>query len=73
MADSDYQAGYEAAYAEVYAAIQSDKHPRECGHCRACGLMRAVIEDAMFTLGLKLTEEEFSTLAGILARVNARE
>ena len=73
MADSSYQAGYAAAYAEIYAAIESEDHPRKCGDCRACGVMKSVIEGTMLTLSRKLTETEFSTLAGIFARVNARE
>ena len=72
MVDREYQAGYEAAYAEIYAAVESESHPRECGDCRACGVMRTVIEDMMSTLSRKLTEDEFRTLAGILARVNTR-
>ena len=73
MATESFQAGYDAAYAEIYAAIDSEDHPGQCGNCRACGAMRSVIEGMMLTLSRKLTEAEFSTLAGILARVNARE
>ena len=68
----NYQDGYNAAYAEIYAAIESEDHPRQCGSCRACGVMKSVIEEMMLTLSRKLTGEEFSALADILARVNAR-
>lgn len=68
-----YQDGYEAAYREIYAAIDSDDHPANCGTCRACGVMRTVIEDMMITLSGKLSQDEFYTLAQILARANSRE
>ncbi len=67
---SEYQRGYEAAYAELYAAIDSEDHPANCGTCRACGLMRTVIEDAMTTLGRKLSQDDFWALAAILRRAN---
>lgn len=67
---SEYQRGYEAAYAELYAAIDSDDHPANCGTCRACGVMRTVLEDAMTTLGRKLSQDDFWTLAAILKRAN---
>ena len=47
--------------------------PRKCGHCRACGVMRSVIEDAMMQLGRKLSVDELLTLSGILKRVNTGE
>ena len=65
-----YYQGYEAAYTELYAAIDSDDHPRNCGVCRACGVIRTVIEDTFLKLGGLLTPEEFDTLAAMLARLN---
>ena len=73
MASTDYHRGYEAAYTEIYAAIDSEHHPVNCGNCRACGVMRAVLEDAFARLGEKMTPEEFDALAGIIAVVNGRE
>ena len=70
MANNDYQRGYEAAYAEIYAAIDSDDHPARCGSCRACGVMRTVLEDAMTTLGRKLSQDDFWALAAIIQRAN---
>ena len=67
---SEYQRGYEAAYAEIYAAIDSEDHPKNCGTCRACGVMRTVLEDAMTTLGRKLSQEDFWALAAILKRAD---
>lgn len=67
---TEYQRGYEAAYTEIYAAIDSDDHPANCGTCRACGVMRTVLEDAMSTLGRKLSQDDFWTLAAILKRAN---
>ena len=70
MDDSDYQRGYDDAYTEIYAAIDSDDHPTNCGTCRACGVIRTVLEDAMTTLERKLSQHDFWTLAGILRRAN---
>lgn len=67
---SEYQRGYEAAYAELYAAIDSGDHPYNCDGCRACGLFRTVVEDAVRTLARKLSTEDFWTLAAILKRTN---
>ena len=73
IGNSDFQRGYETAYAEIYAAVDSDDHPANCWGCRACGVMRTVLEDSMRRLGGKMTPEEFDTLAGILRAVNGRE
>ena len=64
MVSTDYQRGYEAAYAERYAAVDSEDHPANCGECRACGVMRTVLEDSMRRLGGKMTPEEFDAPAG---------
>ena len=68
--NSDYQRGYDAAYAEIYAAIDSEDHPANYSTCKACGVMRMVLEDAMTTLGRKLSQDDFWTLATILERAN---
>lgn len=48
MPESDYQRGYEAAYAEIHGAIVSREHPQICGgKCRACQTMRAFVEDLL--------------------------
>ena len=73
MASTDYQRGYEAAFAEIYAAIDSEDHPANCGDCRSCGVIRTVIEDTFIRLGEKLTREEFYALAGIVGAVNSRK
>ena len=65
----EYQRSYDAAFAKIYAAIDSEDHPRNCGTCRACGVIRAVIESTMMQLGSLLTEAEFNALAAMLARV----
>ena len=67
---NDYQRGYEAAYAEIYAAINSEDHPANCGDCRACGVMRTVLEESLMELGKKLSQEDFWSLAAILKRAN---
>ena len=70
MENGSYQRGYDDAYAEIYAAINSDDHPANCGTCRACGVMRSVLEDAMSTLAQKPSQDEFWTLAAIFKRLN---
>ena len=70
MANTDYQKGFDDAYAEIYAAIDSDDHPANCGTCRACGLMRTVLEESLMELGKKLSQDDFWALAAILKRAN---
>ena len=72
MQNGEYQRGYEAAYTEIYAAIDSDDHPRNCGNCRACGVMRSVLEDAFGQLATMLTEEEFQYLTEVMQRLGPR-
>ena len=68
---SEYQKGYEAAYLEIYATIDSDEHPKICGgECRPCGVIRTALEDGMRRIGARLTPDEFNCLAGMLARIN---
>ena len=69
--ENPYTAGYEAAYREIYAALNSAEHLDECGQCRPCGVAREIVEILMETLSKKLTQEEFFTLSFILARRNA--
>ena len=39
----EYLRGYEKAYREIYATIESEDHPRICGGaCRPCGVVRTV-------------------------------
>ena len=71
--EAGYRAGYDAAFTEIYAALNGDDHVEGCGTCRACGVMRAVIEDMISTVAKKMTTEEFLTFARILADMNARE
>ena len=72
MQNAEFIRGYEAAYTEMYAAINSNDHPRNCGSCRACGVMRSVLEDAFSQLGSMLSEEEFQYLAGMMQRLGSR-
>ena len=60
--------GYEAAYRELYATINSERYQQECGQCRPCGVIQEVIEVLMETLAGKLTQDEFYTVAILLAR-----
>lgn len=72
MAADDYQAGYDAAYADIYRALDDPDHARHCAGCRPCGVMKSVIEWTMLGLAPALTEEEFETLAGIMASARDR-
>ena len=67
---SEYQNGYEAAYTDIYAAIDSEDHLRNCGTCRACGVIRTVLEDGLMQLERLLTKEEFDTLSAMLMRIS---
>lgn len=65
-----YVSGYETAYRELYAIINSESHQQECGQCRPCGIIQEVIEILMETLAGKLAQDEFYTVAILLARTN---
>ena len=68
---ADYQSGYNATYAEIYAAIDSEAHPASCGgECLPCGLIRTALEDSMARIGARLTPTEFDALAAMLVRLN---
>ena len=61
-----YEAGYNAAYAEIYAALDDLDHPRRCDGCRPCEVMKSVLEWMMQGLSRRLSQEEFYTLARVL-------
>ena len=61
-----YEAGYNAAYAEIYAALDDLDHPRRCDGCRPCEAMKATLEWMMQGLSRRLSQEEFYTLAKVL-------
>ena len=66
-----YSDGVEATYSGIYATLDDDSHPADCGgHCRPCGLIRSALEDGMRRLAERLTEGEKIALARMLARVN---
>ncbi len=70
-ANNPHNSGYETAYRELYSIINSEHHLRECGECRPCGVIQEVIEILMETLAGKLTQDEFYTVAILLARTGA--
>lgn len=70
MPTSDYQRGYDAALADVYTALESDDHPRRCGTCRSCGVIRSVIESTFMELGRLLPGEDFDAMSTIVRRLN---
>ena len=67
-----YEAGYGAAYAEIYAALDDPDHPRHCDGCRPCEVMKATIHWTMQNLSRRLSSEEFFTLAKILASAESK-
>ena len=67
-----YEDGYNAAYAEIYKALDDPDHPRQCAGCRPCEVMKFVVEWTMQGLGPLLTKEEFNTLATIMAAARDR-
>ena len=65
-------AEYDAAYAEIYAALDDLDHARKCGGCRPCEVMKATLEWMMQGLSRRLSQDEFYTLARILAKAETR-
>ena len=63
-----HNSGYETAYQELCSIIDNESHPGRCGECRPCGVIQEVMEVLMETLAGKLTQDEFYTLAILLAR-----
>ena len=63
-----YTAGYEAAFREIYAAVNEEGHAASCGECRPCGVFKEIVELLMDTLASKCTQEEFFSLAMIFNR-----
>ena len=70
MHSEDCLRGYEAALTEIYAAIESEDHPRNCGDCRACGVIRAAIESCFSELARLLPLKDFIELARMINRLN---
>ena len=70
MPASDYQRGYDAALADIYAALESDDHPRNCGTCRPCGVIRSMIENIFMELGQRLPPEDFEAMSKMIQRLN---
>ena len=66
----EYQRGYDAALAEIYSALDSNDHPANCGSCRACGIIRSVIEDTFTRLSLLLPPEDVEALIKMVNRLN---
>ena len=61
-----YEVGYNAAYTEIYSALDDLDHARTCKGCRPCEVMQATLEWTMQGLSRRLTQDEFYTLARIL-------
>ena len=66
--ENPYTQGYEAAYHEIYATLNSGH--KTCGQCRPCGVICEVIEVLVETLAGRLSDAEFLGLARWLNRTN---
>ena len=66
----EFQRGYDAALAEIYVALDSDDHPKNCGGCRSCGVIRSVIEDVFLKLGTLLPPDDFESISKMIQRLN---
>ena len=70
--EAGHAAGRYAAYAEIYAALDDLDHARHCEGCRPCEVMKATLEWAMRSLSRDLDQDDFYTLARILATAEER-
>lgn len=68
MISEEFRQGYEAAYTELYAAIDSEDHPGRCAGCRPCVLFRALLKSIMKDLRQRLTADEVETLNSIMMK-----
>ena len=70
----DYRRGYEAAFAEIHAALASNEHPSVCGGglCHICEVIQGFISDTLRTLAKIMTDDEYETMMGLLARIGLR-
>ena len=70
----DYRRGYEAAFAEIHAALASNEHPTVCGDgpCHICEVIQAFIGDSLRTLAKVMNDDEYETIMELLARIGLR-
>ena len=71
---ADYRRGYEAAFAEIHAALASNEHPAVCGGgpCHICEVIQAFIADTLRTLAKVMSDDEYEAIMEILARIGLR-
>ena len=67
-----YEAGYNAAYAEICKAMDDPDHPRHWEDCRPCEVLKSVIGWTMQGLSPLMSKDDFSTLTRILADARDR-
>ena len=70
MHSENYLRGYEAALVEIYVALDSEDHPRACGPCRACSVIRDVISNIFLKIGAMLSPDDFGTLSRVIRKLN---
>ncbi len=65
--EAGFAAGRDAAYVEIYTALDDLDHARRCDGCRACEVMKETLMWTMRGLSRDLGQDDFYTLARILA------
>ena len=70
--NAGYAASRDAAYVEIYTALDDLDHARRCDGCRPCEVIKATLEWAMRSLSRNLSQDEFNALAKILAKAETR-
>ena len=64
-----YATGYDAAYAEIFAALDEIDHPADCGGCRPCEVMGTALEWTMRGLSRRLSQDDSYTLTRVLTEL----
>jgi len=72
LCKSSFQEGYNYAFIEIYSVVGNIEHAEECGECRACGVVRQVIEDTVHQLAAWMDPEEFWVFVGIVESAKER-
>ncbi|MYC36067.1 MAG: hypothetical protein F4X66_04045 [Chloroflexi bacterium] len=70
---NEYARGYEAAYAEIRAAIRDNNHPSvfECP-CPACEVIAEVLQSVADTMNYFLTDDEAKLFQWLLQTAEGR-
>ena len=72
LCKSSFDEGYNYAFIEIYSVVGNVEHSESCGECRACGVIKSVIEDTVHQLAAWMEPEEFWVFVGIVKNVKER-